>query len=113
MKFSEHLTSEGALWKHSLNSKLECLLRVLGHHRAVSNFLKSARETSVIAVRLLIELLSGKNHLGSVDYDNIISGINERSECRLVLSAKKSCDFCSETSEGLAVSVYYEPFPLD
>ena len=40
-----------------------------------------------MTIELIVELLTGENYLGSVDYDYIISGIKERSVCGLVLTS--------------------------
>ena len=93
LELAEHLTTHRVLREHALDGELEGLLRLGRHQLAIAGLLKAAGVSSVIAIELLIELVAGKNQLGSVDHDHEITRVLERGIRWLVLAAKNLSDF--------------------
>src|SRR5215510_6353120 len=77
-----------------------------------ADFLESSGPTCMMAINLILPLFPGEDHLFRIDYDNVISDIEERRIYRLVLPHKQSRCLRSQSSDGLAAGIYYEPFAI-
>ena len=60
-----------------------------------------------------MRLVTRDDDIGSVDDDDVITGVNVRREFRFVLATQTVCDFAGHTTEDLALGVDHKPVTLD
>ena len=87
-------------------------LRLLSHQLAVLGLLETADITGMMVVHLLVELLAGQNHLGSIDDDHMVAGVAVGGVGRLVLAAQNRGDLAGQAAERHA-GVNNIPLALD
>ena len=63
-------------------------------------------------IELLFQLVAGQNCLVTVDDDYVITAVNVRCECGLVLTTQQVCSLCSDTAQRLAGSVQHIPLAI-
>ncbi len=106
------LASDGVVGQHTLNGELHSLFGLLRHKFSVLYFFKMSDIAGVPSVILVVQFLSRKDSLCTVDDYYMIAAVAMRSECGLMLSSEDMCGFCGNTSERLARSVKNIPLAL-
>src|SRR6202012_1409562 len=93
-----------------LDRFLERTAREAFLHLAERRFIDTARVARVAIVPLVTSLVARDLQLARVDNDDEITGVDVRSEFRLVLAAKTVCHFAGDTPENLIRRVNHVPF---
>ena len=82
-------------------------------HAAEGDVLLPTHVARMTEVGFLVSLLARQLHLRRVDEHHVVTGVEVRSEDRLVLAAQDASNLGGEAAERLVGRVYHPPLVLD
>lgn len=97
--------AQSRIGQHTLDCKLDSELGLCLHEGAVLDLFHVADIAGVMIIHLLVELVAGEDSLLSVDDDYMIAAVGVRSECGLMLAAKKDGSLNCYLAERLTGSI--------
>ena len=83
-KLLDHGSAHRVVREHTANCLIDDQLGLGFHQTAIWDFLHSADVAGVTAIKLLIQLLAGKDGLLGIDDDHMIAAVHIRGKGRLV-----------------------------
>ena len=117
----DELTSETVFGKHAFHNAKEkrvhacfevLVVRFLDEHFGCELAL-TAGIACVVEVDLVGEFFTGKNDFVSVNDDDVVAALYERSVSGFVFAAQDFCDFRAKTTEVLVGSIDDHPFAIN
>src|SRR5215218_2143709 len=105
LELGEHLPPEPVAGQHPADGLLDRAGGPLGQQDRVRGGLEAARVAGVAVGDLLLELAPGEPHLGRVDDDHVVAGVDVGRVDRLVLAPQDAGDLGGQPAKDLAVGV--------
>src|SRR5262249_41512833 len=89
LELADHLTAQAVVRDHAFDGQLDGALGVFGQELLVGGGPQTARVAGVAVGEFGRTLVTGQRHLGGVDDDHKVAGVDVRREHGLVLAAQK------------------------
>src|SRR5690348_8263191 len=106
--------TERAAREHALDRLLnDPLGKPAGQNGLGRAFLDAADKPGVLVIDFLLHLAPGEHNFGCVDHDHVVTAVDVRGECWLVLAAQPQRHERSEPADHQTVCVDHYPLLLD
>ena len=101
LQFSVHCVSKLGFWQHTPNGRLNEALWLFFPDLRSKFFAKTARISAIAAVEFLVFFAASHSNTGSINDDDVVTGVQKGRISRAVLSLEESGSDCRQATQYL------------